>query len=91
MNQESMPPPLRGWLRHRSVDALMRIAAVAGCAGLIVMIVSVLYPKPLMVILSMTVGQLLGAVAFGCYLLAVLVDISRRRSSASKSEPPSSE
>lgn len=91
MNQESMPPSLRGWFRNRSVDALTRTAAAAGSAALLIMIISVLYPKPLTVLLSMSVGQALGVVAFGCYLLAILVDVSRRRSSTTKSEPPGSE
>jgi hypothetical protein len=65
-------------LRRWPLVVLTRVAAITSIVALLVMMYSVLFPKPLSVMASMSVGQLLGAFALGCYLLAVLGDVTSR-------------
>jgi hypothetical protein len=65
-------------LAHRSVPGLVRLACALALAALAVICFSVLYPRPLPVILAMSVGHAIGGAAFACYLLAVVLDATRR-------------
>jgi hypothetical protein len=47
--------------------------------GLSVTIYPLLFPGALTVVLSMALGHTLGIAAFLCYLLAVVLDLARRR------------
>jgi hypothetical protein len=47
-------------------------------AGLGMMAVSVLYPRPLAVILAMSMGHGLGMIAVLCYVLAVILDVAQK-------------
>ena len=69
------------WSRvaERSVTELTRIACVRALLGLTVMIFPLLVPGALTVVLSMSLGHPLGIAAFVCYLLAVVLDLARRR------------
>ena len=69
------------WLRvaRHSVTELTRIACVLALLGLAIMVYPLLFPGALTVVLSMGVGHALGIAAFGCYLLAVIVDLAQRR------------
>jgi hypothetical protein len=80
-------------LAHRSVTGLSRTAAVLALAALAIMSWSLISPRPLPVILAMSVGHLVGASAFGCYLLAVVLDAWRRGPPASRpsGRPPQPE
>ncbi len=62
-----------------SVRELIRIACVLSLIGLAIMSYSILSPRPLPVILAMSVGQGIGGAGFACYLLAVVLDAARRR------------
>jgi MFS family permease len=88
------------------VRALVRIACAIGIVALLLMAWSAIEPAALPIVVGMSVGQGLGVLAFGCYLLAILTDMARssrnaptsmapppppRRSAAPKSdEPPKS-
>lgn len=61
-------------LRHRSVPSLVRLACVLGLCALAIICGSVVFPRPLPVILGMSAGHALGGAAFICYLLAVILD-----------------
>ena len=63
----------------RSVTELTRVACVLALIGLAVMIYPLLFPGALSVVLSMALGHTLGIAAFACYLLAVVLDLARRR------------
>ena len=78
-------------LRMRSVRQLTRVAAVLALIGLAMMAYSILSPRPLPVILAMSVGQLFGFVAIACYVVAVVLDVSRRPSAPDSLAPPSVE
>ncbi|MBX3157703.1 MAG: hypothetical protein KF773_17160 [Deltaproteobacteria bacterium] len=56
---------------------LLQISALLTIAALALMVWSMLQPTPLPVMLAMTVGQLLGTIAFGLYGLVVVRDLVR--------------
>lgn len=64
-------------LQRHSVISLIRVACYVALVGLAVMAASILYPAPLPVIFAMSVGQVIGIVAFLCYLLSILMDVVR--------------
>jgi hypothetical protein len=62
-----------------SVVTLARIASVCALLGLALMAYSLLDPRAIPVIVAMSVGHAFGFAAFGCYLLAVVLDTRRSR------------
>ena len=75
-------------LLGNSVTRLTRAACWLALVGLAVISYSIISPRPLPVILAMSVGQAIGIMAFLCYLLAVVVDVGRHPARASR--PPAS-
>jgi hypothetical protein len=71
-----------------SVPELIRIACVLSLAALLLMAVSVLWPRPLVVISAMSVGHVLGGGGFVCYLLAVVLDAASREPETPKNLEP---
>jgi hypothetical protein len=71
--------------QHTSV--VLRIACVLAIAGLSIMMTSVVFPRPLIVIAAMSIGHGLGIGAFACYLLAVVLDASRAPTRFSSAPP----
>jgi hypothetical protein len=65
-------------LMHRTVPGLIKGACLLALFALGLICCSVLIPKPLPIILAMSVGHVIGGAALACYLLAVLVDALRR-------------
>ena len=86
----SIPPILRRW----PLVGLTRVAAMASIASLLIMIYAVLFPQPLAVVASLTLGQALGILALACYLLAVFGEVAshaRERARLRRSmRPPAS-
>lgn len=77
-----MNEPRLRWLDailRRSVPELVRVACVLALLGLAVMIYPLLFPGALGIVLSMGVGHMIGFTAAGLYLLAVVLDVARRR------------
>lgn len=69
-------------------ETLTRVACYFALAGLFALSFSVVWPKPLSVVIVMGVGEMLGIGAFACYLLAVLVDYQRgRHADAARTTP----
>jgi hypothetical protein len=66
-----------GRLRKHSVVSLIRLACWVALVGLAVMAASIINPAPLTVIFAMSIGQVIGIVAFLCYLLSILMDVVR--------------
>jgi hypothetical protein len=62
----------------------LRIAAVLTLVGLALMVWSILAPTPLPVMLAMTVGQLVGTVAFGIFGFIVVRDLRRASAGPAK-------
>jgi hypothetical protein len=74
-------------VKTRSVGQLTRVAAVLALVALAVMVASVVFPRPLLVILAMSAGHVIGGAAFACYLLAVLLDVARGGTAMSIAPP----
>jgi hypothetical protein len=68
-------------LMANSVEYLTRLACVVALVGLAVMVASILFPNPLLVIFAMSGGHVIGGFAVLCYLLAVVMDAKRNRRS----------
>jgi hypothetical protein len=66
----------------------LRIAALLTLVGLAFMVWSMLAPTPLPVMLAMTVGQVLGTLAFGIYVYIVVREL-RREIRRGRSRDPS--
>ena len=56
---------------------LLRVSAVLTLIGLGFMAWSMLAPTPMPVMLAMTVGQVIGMVAFGLYLYVVIRELKQ--------------
>jgi hypothetical protein len=69
------------------IRALIRTACYLSLASLAVLALPILVPRALPVVLGMTFGQLLAALAFGCYLLAVIADAARTAEKERVPEP----
>jgi hypothetical protein len=70
-----------------SVRQLIRAACVLSLLGIAIMSYSILSPRPLPVILAMSVGQAIGGAGFACYLIAIALDAARRRPDTSSFPP----
>lgn len=66
-------------LSRRTVSGLIRIACVLALLGLAVMLLPMLAPGALTVVSSMAVGHLVGLSAGALYLVAIFLDVARRR------------
>lgn len=64
-------------LQRRSVESLVRLACWVGLVALAIMATSILNPRPLTVIFATSVGQVIGGLAFLCYLVSVVLDVVR--------------
>lgn len=64
-------------LRAQSVTQLTRFACILALLALAMMAYSVISPRPLPVILAMSVGHAVGGAAFAAYLLAVILDTAK--------------
>jgi hypothetical protein len=56
---------------------LLRLSAVLTLVGLALMCWAVLQPTPLPTIVAMSLGQVVGTVAFGMFILAIVIDLRR--------------
>ena len=64
---EISPPMLIGWpTMERSRTTLVSLA---------LMIVSIVFPSPLLLVMAMSLGQLFGTMSLALYLLAIVLDL----------------
>jgi hypothetical protein len=73
------------------IERLLVAASIVGLIALGLMVWSVLDPRPLPVMVAMSIGQLLGTASLGLYGVAVVLDLRRARvlgRAARTSEPP---
>lgn len=79
-------------VKRVQMSTLLRLSAIFTILGLALMVWSLLAPTPLPVMLAMSVGQVFGTMAFGMYLIAIVIDLRRtrraRRESAQNLEAP---
>jgi type III secretory pathway component EscT len=62
-------------VRHNQVKKLVLLSAVGALASLGLMILSILAPKPIYLVLAMSIGQGIGTLALALYLLAIVLDL----------------
>jgi len=74
------------WSRLSGLFTL-RLSAVLTLLGLAFMVWSMLEPTPLPVMLAMTVGQGLGTLAFGIYVVIVVRELVRELRRARERDP----
>ncbi len=85
----STSPSERGSRSTRREKAL-RIASVLALLALVLMVWSVLDPRPAPVLIGLSVGQGIGTLSFVLYLLVVAADLRIKRRLAREEAPPSS-
>ncbi|MEO6952766.1 MAG: hypothetical protein ABI321_13235 [Polyangia bacterium] len=57
---------------------ILRIACFLALAALALMVWSLLDPRPIPVVVAMSVGQVLGTLSLGAFLVVVIADLRRR-------------
>ena len=60
-------------------EKLVRAAAVLALVGVALFVWSVVDPRPVPVVVAMSVGQGIGTLSFLLYVLAIYLDLSRAR------------
>jgi len=60
-------------------EKLVRVGAVLALVGLALFVWSVLDPRPVPVVVAMSVGQGIGTLSFLLYVLAIYLDLRRAR------------
>ncbi len=70
---------------------IVRAAAVGAIISLLLMIWSLLDPRPMPVVVAMSVGQMIGTVSLGAFLVVLAKDLRRasRKIAGRSSIPPS--
>jgi hypothetical protein len=62
-------------MRHSQIKKLTYLAAAATLGAVGLMVLSILSPKPIFLVLAMSLGQGLGTVSLAAYLLAIALDL----------------
>ena len=70
-------------MRHAHVEMLVRFSSLAMLVALGLMVLSLVFPKPLFLVLAMSIGQGIGALAAALYLLAIALDLQKGASPTS--------
>lgn len=58
-----------------TIRRLVLISAILTLVSLFLMVVSILFPSPLLLVLAMSLGQLFGTSSLALYLLAIVLDL----------------
>ncbi len=58
-----------------TIRRLVLVSTVTTLVSLVLMIVSIVVPKPLLLVLAMSLGQLFGTLSLALYLLAIVLDL----------------
>ncbi len=62
-------------MRHATVRKLVFLSGVATLVSLGMMTLSIVSPKPILLVLAMSVGQGIGMLSLALYLLAIALDL----------------
>jgi hypothetical protein len=71
-------------------EKVLRVASVLALVGLALMVWGVLDPRPLPVLVGLSIGQGIGTMSFLLYLLVVATDLRIKKRLGPDSGPPSS-
>ncbi|MCK6547185.1 hypothetical protein L6R52_15145 [Myxococcota bacterium] len=66
-------------MRERRAHTLLVVASILTLVALGLIVTSLLVPRPLPVILAMSLGQVIGTCAFALYLVVIIADLRSRR------------
>lgn len=58
-----------------TIRRLVMVSAVTSLVALALMVVSILFPHPLLLVVAMSLGQLFGMGSLALYLLAIALDL----------------
>ncbi len=58
-----------------TIRRLVVVSAVMALVSLGLMVVSIVFPQPLLLVLAMSLGQLFGTTSLALYLLAIVLDL----------------
>ncbi len=58
-----------------TIRRLVIVSAVMALVSLALMVVSIVFPSPLLLVLAMSLGQLFGTTSLALYLLAIVLDL----------------
>ncbi len=62
-------------MRHENVRKLVFLSGIATLCALGLMVLSIVSPKPIYLVLAMSVGQGVGMLSLALYLLAIALDL----------------
>lgn len=63
-------------MKHLQVKRLTYLAAAATLGAVGLMVLSIVSPRPIFLVLAMSVGQGLGTLSLAAYLLAIALDLN---------------
>jgi hypothetical protein len=58
-----------------TIRRLVLISAIMALVALGLMVVSIIFPNPFLLVLAMSLGQLFGTTSLALYLLAIVLDL----------------
>ncbi len=58
-----------------TIRKLVLISVIATLVSLGLMVMGIVFPKPLLLVLAMSLGQLFGTLSLALYLLAIVLDL----------------
>ena len=62
-------------MRHAQVKKLVFLSGIATLLALGLMVLSIVSPKPILLVMAMSVGQGIGTLSLALYLLAIVLDL----------------
>ncbi len=69
-----------------NVEKLVLLSCLFTLGGIGLMVLSIVYPKPLMLVISMSMGQGVGVLSLALYLLAIALDLQGGRQAADEDD-----
>ena len=58
-----------------TIRRLVLISTITTLVALLLMVMGIVFPKPLLLVLAMSLGQLFGTLSLALYLLAIVFDL----------------
>ena len=58
-----------------TIRRLVLVSTITTLVALVMMVLGIVFPKPLLLVLSMSMGQLFGTLSLALYLLAIVLDL----------------
>jgi hypothetical protein len=75
-------------MKGNRIERLIRLSCIIALSALPLMLWSLVSPRPIPIIVAMSIGQVLGTLSLGLYVLAILLDLRAARVIGVKSLAP---